>query len=478
VRRARAIDSGRIWRRVLSVAALLLAVGTQASAAVDPSGTWQTDLPFSNPATGPRLLVVHVDGTAVDARLQYFGHATGTWDAATRTLRVGDPSYRGSGSGPDACGGLRIDAVMSPDGAMLTGDETATDAISASPSNIVCYWNTHSFTATRATCGNGQIDEGESCDPGEVLATDDCCSRTCTFEGRGYPCRVGEVDYCDTRGICLGSDDVCMPVDPDDDHDGVPDLCDPTPAMCGNGHVDAGEACDPGNVLATDDCCSATCTFEQRGHSCLVGTSQGVMCEVPGTCVGNDVCVPDVELDADADGVPDPCDACIGGAPLPRVRMRIHDDALVLSARVRRRTDASSPVVDGLLVSFTGTTMPERSIVLPPGKATSRGGPGWWKERASNRWTWVSADSMVAATVRAVRRSVVLRLTDRTPATVAAAKRARFVAVRLGTSPYAASVCGQSDLTSAACAVHKRATVCRSLDPQRTPVLGAAGGAG
>jgi hypothetical protein len=440
------------------VAALLFAIGASPSAAVDPSGTWVTDLPGSIPGRGPRLLVLHVDGTAVDARLQYFGQAMGSWDATTRTLRVGDPAFRGSGSG---CGGLRIDAVMSPDGAMLTGDETSVDAITGSKSHIACYWDTHTFTAKRATCGNGQIDVGEACDPGDVLNGDDCCSDTCAFAAQGSPCRTGEGDYCETRGSCLGNG-VCRPVDPADDDPGVPDVCDPVPATCGNGQHDAGEACDArGGVPTDDDCCTDRCTYEQWGHSCLAGTSQGVLCDVPGTCAGNEVCVPDVDLDVDVDGVPDPCDACIGGAPLRRVRMRIHGGAVVLSARVQRGT-SGSPVIDGLLVSLTGTTSFERSIVLPAGEATTAGGAGWRTERASKRWTWVSADSTVMATVRAGRRSTVFRLIDRTSETVTAAERARFVAVRSGTSASAVSICGQSDLTSADCAVHKRTTVCRS----------------
>jgi cysteine-rich repeat protein len=442
------------------MAALLLALGVPAGAALDPSGTWVTDLPSAPGFPGPgfRLLVLRAEGAAVDARLQYFGQATGTWDPATRTLRVGDPSYRGSGSGLDACGGLRIDAVMSPDGAMLTGDETTVDGLSASKGQTICFWDTHTFTARRATCGNGQLDPGESCDPGEVLRPGDCCSIECRFESRGYPCRTGEGDYCDTRGTCLGNG-ACEPVDPDDLDPGVPDPCRPPPGPCGNGVVDRGESCDP-TVPRAGDCCSDTCTFEAAGHPCVAGTSEGAMCDLPGTCIGNEVCVPDVDLDVDVDGVPDPCDACIGGAPLPSVRKRIHRGALVLSARVQRGPNAD-PAIDGLLVSLTGTATPERSIALPPGEAITRGGPGW-TAHPSKRWVWASADAMVTAAVHVGRRSAVLRLVDRTPDTVTAAKRARFVAVRWGTSASPVSICAQSDLTSADCAAHGRAVVCRS----------------
>jgi len=114
-----------------------------------------------------------------------------------------------------------------------------------------------------------------------------------------------------------------------------------------------------------------------------------------------------------------------------------------------------------LLVSFTGTTEFDRSIVLAPGEATTRGGLGW-TARGSNRWTFASGDSTVTATVRAGQRSTALRLLDHTSESRVASKSARFVAIRWGTSASAVSICGQTDLESADCAMHGRTIACQS----------------
>jgi cysteine-rich repeat protein len=77
-----------------------------------------------------------------------------------------------------------------------------------------------------ATCGNGLVEAGETCDDGN-LAAGDGCSPTCGVE---------------TGFICTGNPSVCT-------------------ATCGDGIVAGGEQCDDGNVSAGDGC-SATCSVE------------------------------------------------------------------------------------------------------------------------------------------------------------------------------------------------------------------------
>jgi cysteine-rich repeat protein len=55
-------------------------------------------------------------------------------------------------------------------------------------------------------------------------------------------------------------------------------------SRCGNGVLDAGEACDDGNQ-ADHDCCSATCTFEASGAPCADGDPCTFdTCDGAGTC--------------------------------------------------------------------------------------------------------------------------------------------------------------------------------------------------
>lgn len=80
-------------------------------------------------------------------------------------------------------------------------------------------------------------------------------------------------------------------------------------AVCGNGTIEAGEACDDGNT-ANGDCCSATCAFEPDGSSCADAT----VCNGDETCDGAGACQPGTALDCD-DGIPCTADGCddVGG---------------------------------------------------------------------------------------------------------------------------------------------------------------------
>jgi cysteine-rich repeat protein len=60
-------------------------------------------------------------------------------------------------------------------------------------------------------------------------------------------------------------------------------------AICGNGTVESGEACDDGNTN-DDDCCSSSCTFESSGSNCggaATACSGQDTCDGAGTCQAN-----------------------------------------------------------------------------------------------------------------------------------------------------------------------------------------------
>src|SRR5450432_3075673 len=89
-------------------------------------------------------------------------------------------------------------------------------------------------------CGDGvlQPDIGEDCDDGNNKSGDGC-DGVCKTEA-GYSCAAGVAP---TAGICTKI------------------------WVCGNGHVDPGEACDDSNTVAADGC-SADCTQVEAGFTC------------------------------------------------------------------------------------------------------------------------------------------------------------------------------------------------------------------
>ncbi len=112
---------------------------------------------------------------------------------------------------------------------------------------------------TPPTCGDGRLDSGESCDDGNNVAGDGCA--VACSEEPGWTC---------TREA--GRLSVCTRVPPS--------------GMCGNGRVDAGEACDD----ASNACCNArTCQFEPNTTSCDDGNMSTTAdhCNGSGMCVGN-----------------------------------------------------------------------------------------------------------------------------------------------------------------------------------------------
>jgi hypothetical protein len=68
-------------------------------------------------------------------------------------------------------------------------------------------------------------------------------------------------------------------------------------ALCGNGVVDAGEECDPGDPLRPGDCCTVACRYEPESTPC----DDGNACSVDDTCNASGGCVA---------GPPRTCDAC------------------------------------------------------------------------------------------------------------------------------------------------------------------------
>lgn len=155
-----------------------------------------------------------------------------------------------------------------------------------------------------STCGDGVVDEGEECDDGN-RAPNDGCNEQCQATGCGNGI-VEAAEVCDDgnrydldgcRADCSGpaacGDGLVQELlgeqcdDGDRNDDGAPDACrtDCTPPRCGDGVVDAGEACDDGNDV-DDDGCSTVC----RTPGCPDGVLQvGEECD-DGNIVDDDSC--------------------------------------------------------------------------------------------------------------------------------------------------------------------------------------------
>lgn len=128
-------------------------------------------------------------------------------------------------------------------------------------------------------------------------------------------------------------------------------------AVCGDGNVDAGEACDQGLANgAADSCCSASCTLVTAGTECR---APGDACELAATCDGASPICPANPAGPDTDGDGD-CDAIDACTTL--------DPGQVFATRPKSRTvltkinSDATPGNDGLVVSAFFTLPPGRSF--------------------------------------------------------------------------------------------------------------------
>jgi len=169
-------------------------------------------------------------------------------------------------------------------------------------------------------CGDGVVDEGETCDDGN-LEDGDGCSHTCDVE-RGWTCS-GEPSVCTANAEVICGDGVLGRGEGCDDGNldsgdgcssscgvedgwtctGEPSVCEPAAGgggTCGDGVVDGGESCDDGNVDSGDGC-SSTCRVE-AGWTCA---------GQPSVCVRSDI--DDETPEGCGDGVLDDDEACDDG---------------------------------------------------------------------------------------------------------------------------------------------------------------------
>lgn len=177
-------------------------------------------------------------------------------------------------------------------------------------------------------CGNGRLEDGETCDDGNVESCDGC-SAACRLEACGNGvvdcgenCDDGNTRPCDgCSADCGRPDAVCgdgireCDEEADDGNpipcDGVADDC--RIERCGNGRRECGEACDDG--VAGSAACSPAC--EELSPTCGDGVRDaGEQCD-DGNRTECDGCSSHCLLERAGNGIVECGEACDDGNALP-----------------------------------------------------------------------------------------------------------------------------------------------------------------
>jgi len=276
-----------------------------ARASVDLTGMWavMVQTPFPMPVDAEWTLVQ--SGTQLTLTYTLLGGDpegpyVGTIDPGTGEFSIPLPDSDCTGSTPNG-----ITGSASPDGHTVSGTWTYYQVLTLPALGCFscCFSLLDSYTGMLLGCGNGVVDDGETCDDGNETGGD-CCSMDCQVAAvDGTSCTDGDVcttgDAC-AAGSCTGTGELeCNPGE----------VCGPSGCefVCGNGVLDAGEACDDGNLDA-GDCCSSLCE---------TATPDGTSCTDDDVCTSDDQCtagscVPGAPL------VCDPCEVCgTNGCELP-----------------------------------------------------------------------------------------------------------------------------------------------------------------
>ncbi|MBK9263633.1 MAG: DUF4215 domain-containing protein [Polyangiaceae bacterium] len=167
-------------------------------------------------------------------------------------------------------------------------------------------------TCTPTVCGDGVLEFGEVCDDGNLVDGDGCdanCTLSCVDPAADCPIApTCQIAACSAANVCttnpVAVDPAC--VAPSSCQNGA---CQAPTAVCGNGFLEIGEACDFGAGNGTNTGCEDNCTL-----SCMTD----VDCNDMNTCDGTETCTDTLQNGQIgrrcAAGMNEPnCSACAGG---------------------------------------------------------------------------------------------------------------------------------------------------------------------
>jgi cysteine-rich repeat protein len=137
-------------------------------------------------------------------------------------------------------------------------------------------------TGTHGPCGDGILDEHESCDAGADNDDNGACTTACRHATCGDGLVHLGVEWCDDGN--QNNSDSC--------------LVDCYPATCGDGFLGPGELCDDGNVF-DNDACPSTCSKGGCGDGFV---QAGEQCD-DGNLMNGDACLASCEHATCGDGV-------------------------------------------------------------------------------------------------------------------------------------------------------------------------------
>jgi hypothetical protein len=132
-------------------------------------------------------------------------------------------------------------------------------------------------------CGNGKVETeaGETCDRGIPAPAAGSCPTSCNDD---KPCTKDSIQGSGCQAVCLNvlitemkSDDGCCPAG------GNRNVDSDCPALCGNGVVEAGEACDSAIALGKEGACPVDCPEEATG--CMTRRLDGRREDCTARCV-------------------------------------------------------------------------------------------------------------------------------------------------------------------------------------------------
>ncbi len=178
-----------------------------------------------------------------------------------------------------------------------------------------------------ATCGNGVVDVGETCDTAIAASAPGACPTTASCANDQDPCTS---DALISAGTCAA---ICAHVPITEQSGNVTDGCCPAgawfaidadcPSGCGDGLLASDELCDPGLPPTAPDVCPTSC---DDGDPCTLDVRQGAGCQtqclhtkITAFIAGDGCCPMDANHSTDPDcqpscgnGVVEPGESCDG----------------------------------------------------------------------------------------------------------------------------------------------------------------------